>query len=102
MRDPQDEVFTLKHNYRTVQLERQGKKVIMRGAHPGEPMQELGSVTLEDMPVEVFIGLFISSHNPDVVEEARVWNVRIDQPVPDDYNAYRQGFILGSRLEIMN
>jgi Tol biopolymer transport system component len=102
MRDPQDEIFTPKHHYRTIQLERQGKKITMRGAHPGEPLQDLGSVTLEDMPDEVFVGLFIGSHNPDVVEEAKVWNVRIDQPVPDDYNAYRQGFILGSRLEIMN
>jgi len=102
MRDPQDEIFTPKHHYRTIQLERQGKKITMRGAHPGEPLQDLGSVTLEDMPDEVFVGIFIGSHNPDVVEEAKVWNVRIDQPVPDDYNAYRQGFILGSRLEIMN
>ena len=102
MRDPQDEIFTPKHHYRTIQLERQGKKIIMRGAHPGEPMQELGAVSLEDMPDEVFIGLFIGSHNADVVEEARVFNVRVDQPVPDEYNAYRQGFILGSRLEIMN
>lgn len=102
MRDPQDEVFTPKHHYRTIQLERAGKKIVMRGAHPGEPLQELGSVSLEDMPDEVFVGLFISSHNADVVEEAKAWNVRIDQPVPDDYNAYRQGFILGSRLEVMN
>lgn len=102
MRDPQDEIFTPKHHYRTIQLERQGKKLIMRGAHPGEPLQELGAITLDDMREEVAAGLFISSHNADVVEEARVWNVRIDQPVPDDYNAYRQGFILGSRLELMN
>lgn len=102
MRDPQDEIFTPKHHYRTIQLERQGKRMIMRGAHPGEPMQELGSVVAEDMPDEVFVGLFMGSHNPDVTEEARAWNVRIDQPVPDDYNAYRQGFILGSRLEVMN
>lgn len=102
MRDPQDEVFSPKHHYRTIQLERLGKKIVMRAAHPGEPMQEIGAVALDDMPDEVMVGLFIGSHNPDVVEEARVWNVRIDQPVPDDYNAYRQGFILGSRLEIMN
>ena len=102
MRDPEDEIFTPKHHYRTLQLERSGKKIIMRAAHPGEPLQEVGSVTLEDMPDSVMVGLFMGSHNPDVVEEARVWNVRIDRPVPDSYNAYRQGFILGSRLEIMN
>jgi Tol biopolymer transport system component len=30
-----------------------------------------------------------------------VWNVRIDKPVADSYNAYQQGF-MGSRLEILN
>jgi Tol biopolymer transport system component len=45
-------------------------------------------------------GLFISSHNVDVVEEASAWNVRIDQPVPDGYNPGRDGY-LGCRLEIL-
>ncbi len=102
MRDPQDEVFTPKKSYSTIQVERAGKEIIMRGAHKGEPLQNLGSVTLEDMPDEVMAGIFIGSHNADVLEEARVSNVRIDQPVADNYNAYREGFILGSRLELMN
>jgi TolB protein len=102
MRDPEDEIFSPKKNYQVIQLERSGKEIIMRAAHPGEPFHVIGSMTKEDMPDEVFAGLFICSHNADVVEEARVWNVRIDQPVPDNYNPYRQGFILGSRLEIMN
>lgn len=102
MRDPQDEIFTPKNHYRTLQLERRGKTVVFRAAHPGEPLQDLGSVTQDDMPDEVLVGVFIGSHNPDAVEEAHAWNVRIDQPVPDDYNAYRSGFILGSRLETMN
>ncbi|HEX6893019.1 MAG TPA: hypothetical protein VF141_20055, partial [Chryseolinea sp.] len=101
MRDPEDEVFSPKKNYRTIQLERAGKEIIMRAAHSGEPLQTIGSVTLEDMPDEVLAGLFISSHNPDVVEEAKVWNVRIDQPVPEGYNPGREGY-LGCRLELMN
>ncbi|HMG89673.1 MAG TPA: hypothetical protein VK589_06425 [Chryseolinea sp.] len=101
MRDPEDEAFSPKKNYRTIQLERAGKEIIMRAAHPGEPLQTIGSVTLEDMPDEVLAGLFISSHNPELVEEANVWNVRIDQPVPDSYNPGREGY-LGCRLELMN
>jgi Tol biopolymer transport system component len=101
MRDPQDEIFPPKKNYKTIQLEREGNTVIMRGAHTGEPMQTIGSVTLPDMPEEVMVGLFISSHNADVVEEARAWNVRIDQPVPDGYNPGREGY-LGCRLEILS
>ena len=101
MRDPQDEIFSPKKNYRTIQVERAGKEIIMRAAHIGEPLQVIGSIALPDMPDEVLAGLFIGSHNPDVVEEARFWNVRIDQPVADDYNPYKQGFI-GCRLETMN
>lgn len=101
MRDPEDEAFSTKKNYRTIQLERWGKELIMRAAHPGEPFHRIGSVTMEDMPEEVLAGLFIGSHNPEVVEEARVWNVRIDQPVGEDYNPNKEGYI-GCRLEIMN
>ncbi|HLT74280.1 MAG TPA: hypothetical protein VKZ68_04320, partial [Ohtaekwangia sp.] len=30
------------------------------------------------------------------------WNVRIDQPVADNYNPDREGYIVGSRMEIIN
>src|SRR5687768_497548 len=100
MRDPQDEVFTTKKNYQIIQLEREGKVFTMRVAHPGEPLQTVGSREMQEMPDKVLGGLFICSHNENTVEEARMWNVRIDQAVPDDYNPYRAGFI-GSRLEIL-
>lgn len=100
MRDPQDEIFAVKKGPEIIQLERRGNLFIMRMAHVGEPLQEVGSRAMDDMPDEVLGGLFICSHNEKVVEEARVWNVRIDQPVAEDYNAYRQGRI-GSRLEVI-
>ena len=101
MRDPEDEIFAQKDGYSIIQLERRGKTVIMRAAHVGEPLQEIGAHEMNSMPDEVFAGLFIGSHNPDVVEKAKVWNVRIDQPVADDYNPNEAGF-LGCRLETMN
>jgi hypothetical protein len=100
MRDPEDELFFSKKNVQVIQLERSGKKFIMRVANPGEPLQLVGEKEMPEMPDAVLAGLFICSHEPDVVEEARVWNVRIDKPVAENYNAYRQGFI-GSRLEVM-
>jgi TolB protein len=100
MRDPEDEVFAPKKNYRTIQLERVGNTVVMRAAHWGEPLQLIGSYTGVDLPKEIFAGLFISSHNADVVEEAIAYNVRVDKPVANTYDAYREGF-LGSRLETM-
>jgi TolB protein len=101
MRDPQDEIFAPKRGYQIIQLERQGKKIIFRAAHIGEPFQTIGIQQMPDMPDEALVGLFINSHNIDVTEEARVWNVRIDKPVADNYNPYQQGFI-GCRMEILN
>ena len=101
MRDPQDEIFAPKPGYQIIQLERTGKKIIFRAALPGEPLQVIGTQQMPDMPDEVLAGLFITSHDTEVTEEARVWNVRIDKPVPDDYNPYQQGW-LGCRLETMN
>lgn len=101
MRDPEDEIFATKKGYQTLQLERSGNMIIMRAAHWGEPLQEIGKYKAESIPDEVLAGIFISSHNPDVAEEAIAWNVRIDKPVADDYDAYKEGF-LGSRLELLN
>ena len=101
MRDPQDEIFTPKGNYNILQIEKLGKEVIFRVAHTGEPLQEVGRKTFEDLPNEVLIGLFVCSHNPQVVETAKVWNVRITKTVPQDYFPYDDVF-LDSRLETVN
>lgn len=101
MRDPQDEIFFTKKNPEIIQLERQGKMFIMRAAHTGEPLQEVGRTDQVDLPDEVLSGLFLCSHRADVMEKGLAWNVRIEKTVPDNYHGYRDG-ILGSRLELMN
>ena len=101
MRDPEDEIFSTKSNYKILQLERSGKNIIMRAAHEGEPLQVIGSHVMDSFKDSVLVGLFISSHNPDVVEQARAWNIRIDHPVADNYNPGKDGW-LGCRLETMN
>ena len=101
MRDPEDEIRFAKNNPQIVQLERNNGTYVLRVANWGEPLQEVGKYKPEAMGDEVFAGLFISAHNETVVEEAMVWNVRIDKPVPDNYNGGRQGY-LGSRLEIIH
>ncbi|MFY9154275.1 MAG: DUF5050 domain-containing protein [Prolixibacteraceae bacterium] len=101
MRDPQDEIRGAKPFYSILQLERSGKTMIMRAAHPGEPLQLIGKTNMENMPDEVLAGLFICSHDPDVIETAKIWNVRIDQPVADTYDPNKQGW-LGCRMETMN
>jgi TolB protein len=101
MRDPQDELFTVKKHAAIIQLERIGKTFIMRVANAGELLQEVGRTDSIDMPDDALAGLFICSHNPGVLEEGTAWNVRIEKTVPDTHNGYRDG-ILGSRLEILN
>jgi Tol biopolymer transport system component len=101
MRDPEDEIRFAKKAPQIVQLERNNGTYILRVANWGEPLQEVGRYKPDAIGDEVFVGLFISSHNENVVEEARVWNVRISKTVPENYNAYRQGYI-GSRMEIMS
>ena len=109
MRDPEDEVFYAKKTvFRTVQMERKGKNIIMRVANWGEPLQEVTTQEMPYMKDSVLAGLFISSHDSDKVEEARIWNVRIDRPVPETYHPNPQvklpplQGVVGCRLETMN
>ncbi|UOB16429.1 TolB family protein [Abyssalbus ytuae] len=81
-----------------VQLERKGNKYIMSTARYGEPLE---SVEVEmSLRNEVFVGLYVCSHNPDVVEKAIFKNVRIIKPVNPDFQPYSD--YIGSHLEIMN
>ena len=101
MRDPEDEIFFAKKNAGIIQLERSGKTLLMRVAGWGEPLQLVGSHTMENLPDSIPAGIFISAHDSTAMEEAKVWNVRIDKPVTAAYNPDRQGW-LGCRLEVVN
>ncbi len=82
-----------------IQLERRGNTYTMRVAKFGEPFQvrEVADMNLGD---EVYVGLFLSAHNKDVVEQAVVSDVRLTIPVAPDVPAGRMD--LGSRLEVMD
>ncbi len=101
MRDPQDEIFAADSAHDVIQIERSGKVIIMRAAHSGKPFDVVATHEMANMPDEVLAGPFICSHNPDVTEEVRIWNVRIDNPVAENYNPGRSGYP-GCRLETMN
>ena len=49
---------------------------------------------------EVYAGLFLCSHNPDVVEKAVFRDVRIIRPAKDGFVPYRD--YIGSHLEILD
>ena len=82
-----------------VQLERKGSTYIMSVAHWGETFvsEEVSDSTMSD---EVYIGLFICSHNPKVSEKAIFSNVRIVVPAGPNLIPYTD--YLGSHLETMD
>lgn len=82
-----------------VQLERKGNEFIFRTSKDGKPLSEVGRVTLE-MEAKVLTGMFIGSHNVDVIEKAEFWNVRIEVPAAEGVNGYEKQS--PSRLEIMD
>ena len=101
MQNPDDDVWGPKRFYQIIQLERRGNTFIVRAAHDGEPLQEISSKVLPFMPAEAFTGIVIGSHEVDKIETAKVWNVRIDQPVSETYSPNDEGWI-GCRMETMN
>lgn len=82
-----------------VQLERREGVYYMSTAKFGEPFT---TVKIEDVNLknEVFVGLYVCSHNPEVVEKAVFSNVRIIKPAAKDFQPYRD--YLGSNMEIMD
>lgn len=79
MKDPEGEIFYPEKHFEVIQLQRIGKKIIMRVGHVGEDLKTVGAHTMSNIPNDALVGLFICSHDPEVVEEAKVWDVHIDQ-----------------------
>ena len=81
-----------------IQLERRGSTYIMSTAKFGKLFvtERLSHFQLND---KVYVGLYVCSHNPKVMEKAVFRNVRIIIPAPENFRPYRD--YLGSRLEVM-
>ncbi len=82
-----------------LQLERKGNTYTMRVAAYGQPF-ETQQVTNLDLGEEVYVGLFVGSHNPDVVETGVFRDVRISAPAPDGLVPYKD--YLASNLELLD
>ncbi len=82
-----------------VQLERRGNVYFMSTAKFGEPFT---TVKIEDVNLrnEVFVGIYVCSHNPEVIEKAIFSNVKIIKPAAPDFQPYRD--YIGSTMEIMD
>ncbi len=62
-----------------VQLARMGTKISMAVADASEALQSVEGIDL-DLGDEVYVGLYVCSHNPDVLEKGMFSNVRITIP----------------------
>jgi TolB protein len=101
MKNPGNQITADSSGFSVLQLERKGRIIIMRAARKGDPLITIGSHEMDNLSGEVLAGIYICSHNPDVTEEAKAWNVRIDKPAGNDISSGKPGYP-GSRLEIMN
>ncbi len=83
----------------TLQLERKGDTYTASMARFGDTF---ASEQISDLPLgdEVYVGLYVCSHNKDVIEKAVFSNVRITVPAKDDFVPYRE--YIGSDLEILD
>ncbi|HVZ97628.1 MAG TPA: hypothetical protein VG847_12180 [Chitinophagaceae bacterium] len=82
-----------------LQLERKGNMYIMRAAVYGEPFQT-DTITGIDLGDEVYVGLFVGSHNADVLETGVFSNVNITVPFKGEADQRTQ-MTLGSHLELL-
>jgi len=82
-----------------IQLERKGNTFIMGTAKMGEPLVKV-SLDISGLHNELFIGLFVCSHNPDVIEKAIFNNVRIIKPFDESFERYQ--YYLGSHIEVLD
>jgi TolB protein len=82
-----------------IQLERKGRTYILSAAQFGQPFTsvQVGEIELGE---EVCLGLFVCSHENQVVERALFRNIRIVAPVKEDFDREKDPF--GSRLEILD
>jgi Tol biopolymer transport system component len=81
-----------------IQLVRRDQTFTMSVARFGDAFSEQKLTDL-DLGSEIYVGLFVCSHDEKVSERALFRNVRVVVPAPDDLVPYQD--YLGSRLEIL-
>lgn len=82
-----------------IQLSRSGSTYTLAAAAAGEIFSRTAVEALE-LGDEVYVGLFVCSHDASVSEQAVFDNVRIVEPAATDFVPYQD--YIGSRLEILD
>jgi hypothetical protein len=94
-----DEIKSTLSGADVLQLERKGNTFTLSVAINGQPFLSEKPQKL-DLGEDVYVGLFVCSHHPDVKETAVFSNVRLVAPAPANLTPYRQ--YIGSQLEILD
>ena len=94
-----EEVLSLDSFPDVIQLERRGNTYIMSTAMFGEEFiaVQIDSIQLDK---QVYVGIYVCAHNPDIIETAIYRNVRIIKPEDSDYQPYVD--YIGSHLEVLD
>jgi len=81
-----------------LQFERRGNDYIFSAARFGEPLATCR--TNLALGEDLYVGLFVCSHNSNVTEQATFRDVRVIRPAKADFVPYRD--YIGSHLEILD
>lgn len=96
---PTEEVRAALTGADVIQLERKETTYIMSVAQFGEPFVAVQASDI-DLGDEVYVGLFVCSHEDEVIEQATFRDVRIVAPVQAGFNRGKDPF--GSHLELLH
>jgi Tol biopolymer transport system component len=94
-----EEVRSALNGADVVQLERNGSTFSLSAAAFGQPFTTVQASAIE-LGDEVYVGLFVCSHEADVTESATFRDVRVVIPVKEGFDRGKDPF--GSRLEILD
>lgn len=96
---PTEEVRLEVNGPDVLQLSRQGETYTMSVARAGDTYT---SKSLSDISLgqEVYVGIYVCSHNNDVSEKGIFRNVKLIRPAPDNFVPYRN--YIGSDVELMD
>ncbi len=95
-----EEIPSIQKHFSIIQLEKTGNRITAKVAHPGEPLQLVGSIDINFGDGDFYVGLLGCSHNPDVTEEFELTNVRYTVPAASNFVPYKD--YIGSKLEILD
>ncbi len=94
-----DQIVLSISNADIIQFERRGNNYAFSAAHAGETFVSTNFSDIA-LPDDVFVGLFLCSHNPEVKEKAIFHDVQIIRPAKADFVPYKD--YIGSVLHIVD